>query len=702
MVRRRIALVAFVLVFLFAAKHRAVRHPGLQPAPADAFTFSNPSEVTTRHLALDLSADFESRRLSGTAILTIENHTATTKLVLDTYGLDIEAVMLDGSTPTLWSVGVGNDHGQPLTIAIQPTTRTVTITYVTMADAPGLYWNTAEQSYGRREPYLYSQNEPIAARSWIPIQDTPAMRMTWEATVRVPSFLLALMSSENNPTSLNGSGIYTFRMSRTVPSYLIALAVGRLQFHAFDERSGVYAEPEMMPDAIHELSYVPDMVDTAERIIGPYPFVRYDLLLMPPTYVVGGMEHPMLNFINPFSVVTGDRPANPDPRSLIAHELAHSWAGDMVTLATWDDVWLNEGITSYLAVRIIEEMSGADRAELTYFLDRESYAGYAADPANRESSIMHRRVDRPGDGFGPTSYVKGELFLRTLEDRLGRTTLDAFLSEWFSRFAWRWVDDVTFLGTLARYVPSDADLRLQEWLYGPLLPSNVTAATSSVIYSRVLQRAQAFGSGTAIQQLSPSTWTQVETELFLSRAPAQALADRMAEVDNALGLASRNAPPTIWLIRAVLANYDPALPAIERILMRGGTNNTISNLYYWLIRGGRRAFASEIFNRARKRYHPDVEAYVAQLLAGAAGNALLDAPPPSPLLLSLPSGRGECGFAATPYRTYVASARCTSRIEPPRVNVRVSGSGYDVIQMRSSDSRSKWPAVSTEKCVIAR
>ncbi len=626
MLRRRIVLSLFAVLFLFAARQRAVRHPELLPshAPADAFSFANVNDVTTRHLALDLAVDFESRRLAGTATLTIENFTGTKQLILDTYGLDIQAVTLDGSTPTLWSIGTAKDYGQPLTIGIQPTTRTVTITYVTMQDAPGLNWNTAEQSFGRKEPYVYSLNEPISARSWIPIQDTPSMRMTWEATLRVPVHLLALMSAENNPTQVNASGIYTFSMSKTMPSYLVALAVGRLEFHAFDERTGVYAEPELMSDAILELAYLPDMVDAAERVIAPYPFVRYDLLLMPPTYIVGGMEHPMLNFINPFGVVTGNHPAKPDPRSLIAHELAHSWAGDMVTLATWSDVWLNEGITSYLTLRIIEEISGTDRAELTYFLDRGSYAGYASQPINQPSTVMHRALAWPNDGFGATGYLKGELFLRTLEDLLGRPTLDAFLDDYFARFAFHWVDDASFLAALAPYVPANADLRLQEWLYQPGLPANVTAATSSVIYTRVLQRAQSFNAGTPFAQLAPSTWTDTEIDLFLQLAAAQPLRNRMAEVDAALALSSRTAPPLTWLIHGANAGYAPAMAGIERILMRGGTNGAIQQLYNALrFTAPNRAFAKEVFAKARKRYHPSVEDYVAKMLASL--GALLEA-----------------------------------------------------------------------------
>ena len=627
MARRRLALSLVALLFLVAAKQRAVRHPELLPShpPADAFTFANASEVTTRHLALDLTVDFESRTLYGTATHTIENLTGTKTLVLDTFGLDVQSVTLDGSTPTLWSLGQAKEYGQPLTIGIQPTTRTVTIQYVTMQDAPGLHWNTAAQSYGRKEPYLYSLNEPIEARSWIPIQDTPSTRMTWEATLRVPSHLLALMSAENNPTAPNGAGIYTFRMSKTMPAYLIALAVGRLEFHAFDERTGVYAEPELMSDAIHELQYVPDMVDTAERIIGPYPFVRYDLLLMPPTFTVGGMEHPMLNFIHPFSVVTGNRPAKPEPRSLIAHELAHTWAGDLVTLANWNDVWLNEGITSYLTLRILEEMSGTERVELTYFLDRNSYTSYASQQVNRVNSIMHRHVEWPTNGFGPTGYVKGELFLRTLEDLLGRATLDAFLDRWFERFAYRWVDDQSFLATLAPFVPAGTDLRLNEWLYEPGLPSNVTAATSSAIYTRALGRAQSFNGGTKIANLAPATWTDVEIDLFLSLAPAQALRSRMAEVDAALNLTARQSPPTNWLIHGANAGYAPVLPAIERVLLRGGANGTIMQLYNALRNTAtNRAFAREVYARARNRYHPAVQDYVDKLLASLP-NALREA-----------------------------------------------------------------------------
>jgi aminopeptidase N len=243
-------------------------------------------------------------------------------------------------------------------------------------------------------------------------------------------------------------------------------------------------------------------------------------------------------------------------------------------------------------------------------------ASYASQQANLPNTVMHRELAWPSDGFGSTGYVKGELFLRTLEDLLGRPTLDAFLDAYFARYAFHWVDDVAFLAALAPYVPANADLRLQEWLYQPGLPSNVTAATSSFIYTRVLQRAQSFNAGTPIAQLAPSTWTDTEIDLFLQLASAQQLRNRMAEIDAALALSSRTAPPLTWLIHGANASYAPAMPGIERILMRGGTNGAIQQLYNALrFTAANRAFANDVFAKARKRYHPAVEDYVAKMLA---------------------------------------------------------------------------------------
>jgi aminopeptidase N len=625
MLRRRAALALLTFLLLVNARQRSVGHPSgwpLTAPPVDVYTFSNPSEVTTEHLILDLAVDFEARTLHGIATLDIRNLTGTDKLVLDTYLLDVSRVTLDGGTPATWSFGTSSAYGRPLNITIAPNTDTVTIEYTTSPDAFGLNWNTAEQSYGRVEPYLYSLNEPVGARSWIPIQDTPAMRTTYEATLRVPRGLMALMSAEDNATAVSDTGLYVVHMGHKIPPYLIALAVGRLQFHPFDERTGVYAEPELMDDAAWELQYLPEMLDAAERIAGTFPFRRHDVLLMPPTFTAGGMEHPMLNFILPFNLITGNHPDPPQPSALIAHELAHSWAGDATTLATWDDVWLNEGITSYLTLRILEEMPGPvpgpEYAEMRWFFDRSDYTAYAAT-ATAAQTTLHRTVPSAGAGFSGTSYTKGELFLKTIEDTLGRPAFDFFLRRYFQLFAFRWVDDKNFLAALREFgirgnAELEASLRLDEWLYQGGLPSNVTAPTSSTLEERVLLRSGRFRSGTPLAQLDPQSWTDVEKELFLQASDTFFIVVRIAEVDAALGFSAQVTPPLNWLNRAIEAHYQPAMPAVERALLRGGPSGWITSLYGSLVRNGQTQFARDIFAVARDRYTDAVEAQIASLL----------------------------------------------------------------------------------------
>ncbi len=218
--RRRLLLSWLAVLFLLAAKQRAIRAPETAPLDQplrDRFSYSEPLKVATRHLSLDLTVDFATQTMRGTATLEIENRTGTHSLVLDSERLSITRITLDGGAETTWSKGVEGDYGAPLTIAIEPSTRFVTIEYSTSPFASGLNWNTAAQSYGRVQPYLYSLNEPTGARSWIPIQDTPAPRLTYDATIHVPSQLLAVMTASNNPRAPNGSGTYHFEMTQSIP-----------------------------------------------------------------------------------------------------------------------------------------------------------------------------------------------------------------------------------------------------------------------------------------------------------------------------------------------------------------------------------------------------------------------------------------------------------------------------------------------------
>lgn len=623
--RLLVAILAFAC--LVAARPRIV-HPGFpQPVveslPADVYSWAQPAQVQVRHVDLDLTVDFDARVLRGTATLELQNLREARTLVLDTNRLNITSIVRDDGQPALWSLGPNGPFGAPLTVAIEPSTKRLTIAYSTTAGASGLFWITPAQTLGRTHPFFYTQNEAIDARSWIPIQDTPSVRMTYDATIRVPSELLALMSAEN-PQALSPDGVYRFSMRTPIPAYLIALAVGRLEFRAFDSRSGVYAEPDLISDAAAEMQYVPRMMDIAEGIAGPYPWGRYDLLMMPPGYIVGGMEHPRLNFINP-SAVTRNAGVPVLPSTLIAHELAHSWAGDLVTLATWADVWLNEGITSYLELRIIEEMSGPRRAEYEWYGDRAGFADFARQTNVPESTILHRKTttsDHPDGFFTGTAYVKGALFMRTIEDLVGRPAIDHFLRDYFAAFRLRWVDDVSFLSMLRSSLPATNSLPLTEWVYEPGLPSSAGAPQTSALFNEVLTAANAFRGGA--RATAPASWTSLEVDLFLN-VIGDAAHPRMPELDAAFNLSSRATPPLVWLNHSIRSSYGPGLEAVERILMRGGPNSWMLILYRTFAETPQgMALGRSIFERAAPHYIDSVRSSIQQILKlNSLGTALV-------------------------------------------------------------------------------
>jgi leukotriene-A4 hydrolase len=617
MLQRRL-LFAFLSFFLLvAARQRAVRHPSqawpLTAAPHDKFTVSQPEQVTTEHLDLDLTVDFPNRRLHGSATLHIRNLTGTRLLRLDADGLEIDRVTLDGGTPAHWEFGVVFPL-QALDITIEPDTETVTIYYSTASDREGLYWHTPEETYGGVQPYLYSLNEPIGARGWIPIQDTPSMRMTYNAVIHAPRGLMAVMSAENNPRVANDTGVYMFRMSYPIPAYLIAIAVARLEFRELDERTGVYAEPELVEDAAWEVQYLPAMLDAGEKIAGTFPFSRHDLVFMVPDFVAGGMEHPMVNFITP-GMITGIRPELPAPHTLIAHELAHSWAGDLTTLATWNDVWLNEGITSYLTLRFIEALSGPEVANYYWWNDRRNYTSFAnASSTKPLDTTLHVDTPYPGFGFGATGYTKGELFLKTIEDTMGREQFDQFIWRYFRTFSYRWIDDQNFLAFLRTAITPEleAKLQLQKWVYEPGVPANITAPATSVLYNRAAERANRFNSGTQMSQLAPATWSTLEITIFLQTA---GVTTRMAEVDAALGLSNRPSPPTAWLNAAIRSNYAPGMAAVQRAIARPGPRSRLVSLYTTLAETtAGKTLALQWFNQYREVYDVGTEIRVAQVL----------------------------------------------------------------------------------------
>lgn len=612
-------LTSFLTATIAVAATRPARPtipPPQLPDTTDVHSYSDPRSVRVEHLSLDLSVDFDRRVLAGSATLRLHNPGGATRLVLDTRDLTIGSVTLDGSNTTTYTIGSRHPIlGSPLTIDIQPATRFVRITYTTSPAASALTWLTPAQTTDRLAPFLYTQNEPIDARSWIPLQDTPATRVTFDATVRVPAGMLALMSAEN-PMSDSADGVYRFGMPDPIAPYLIALTVGELEFAPIASNLGVYAEPSRLAAAAAELATLPAMMATAERDFGPYRWQRYDLAVMPHTYQVGGMEHARLTFVHPY-FISGDGSLT----ALIAHELAHSWAGNLVTLSTWNDVWLNEGVTSYMEHRIMESVYGREFEEI---LAENAMNGLRNAvrfaPQIGLDTRMHRPLapaDHPIAGFDVISYDKGWAFMRMLEEQLGRGTIDSFLTRYFRRNAWsnmsarRFTDEFTSFAQLSS--DTQSGLGLDTWIFGTGLPDNASIISSSRLRA-VENEAERFLAGASAASLDAGSWSGLEIAHLLRIVPSNRIVTRMAELNErfALNDSTHRSVRAAWLTHVVRNNWSTGFASLDAYL----TLNPSQSLYRELMNtSAGRERAVSIYSRARERYHPNDQRAIDSLFA---------------------------------------------------------------------------------------
>jgi len=588
----------------------------------DYHSFANVAQFRVRSVELDLAVDFDARRLSGHADLNVARLDKSARsLILDTRALDIRSVSLveKGAAGTALTFKLGPSReflGRPLSIDMPAgaagTSSVIRIDYRTHPQASGLQWLTPAQTAGKKQPYLFSQSEAIHARSWIPLQDSPQVRVTYRATIRVPRGLVAVMSAAHGPVDPKqderGLTAYRFEMTEAIPSYLIALAVGDLTFRSLGPRTGVYTEPAVLDAAAKEFVDLESMVTTCEQLFGPYRWGRYDLLILPPSAPYGGMENPRLSFITP-TVIAGDRSLV----SLIAHELAHSWSGNLVTNATWRDFWLNEGFTVYLERRILEALYGRRREQMEDELGLQSLRRDLADlkPPGQHLAIDLRGQD-PDDGASQVPYEKGKLFLQFLESRVGRETLDPFLRGYFDHFAFQSIDTEQFLdylraNLLAKKPDAVTEQQIHAWVYEPGIPG-FAVLPSADVFAPVDRARSAWLSGSmAIAQLPVSGWSTQEWLHFLDNMPPTLPRAKLDELATTYSLSqSGNAEIAYsWFRVAIRNDYTPAYPALERYLTTIGRRKLVRPLYDDLMKSARGAdLARSIYAKARPGYHP--------------------------------------------------------------------------------------------------
>jgi leukotriene-A4 hydrolase len=582
----------------------------------DYHSSANTDALCVYHLELNLVVDFDLQQLCGIAKLQFTRKMSALSLVLDCRDLIIEGITDSHANQLPYQVSdVNAILGQKLVIDVGGNLDEVVIHYHTSTTAQGLQWLTPEQTLGKQLPYLFSQSQPINARSWIPLQDSPKARITFNATITAPQGLRAVMSAENIP-ELPDNGVFEFCMNKPIPTHLLAIAVGELSFQATGPRSGIYTEPGMLVAATKEFEDTESMIQMAESILGPYAWGRFDMIVLPPSFPFGGMENPMLAFMTP-TLIAGDKSLV----STVAHELAHSWTGNLVSNATWRDLWLNEGFTTYFTNRIVEAVYGKEQAELEWVIEYGRLQEEIQSTPLSSQTLPANVQDRdPNLAFNRFTYDKASMFVHELERRLGRAAFDRFLFQYVEHFSFSAITTETFIDyakqtLLIEHHDKLTLAEINEWVYGQGLPQWFIAPISSSL-DKVDLAVEAIVKGTPASELSVDEWRVHHWQYFLSQLPLFVNQATLLDLDDTFILTdSHNAEIACdWYRVAIRNHFDPVLPALRDYLCRIGRGKFVRPLFVELQIAGYQQELVDIYVQARPGYHPSLQVQLDNLL----------------------------------------------------------------------------------------
>ncbi|QBF84059.1 M1 family peptidase [Shewanella maritima] len=574
----------------------------------DYHSSANCDQNRVVHFDLDITVDFDLKQLSGEVVLSFERLSSSDSLLIDCRDLDIVAVKDELDNALEYQLVQVNDAlGQQLSIQVGTQLNKVKIVYCTSPQAQGLQWLAPEQTLGKQQPYLFSQSQPINARSWIPLQDTPKARVTFNAKVSVPKQLRAVMSALNDP-AIADDGVYQFTMVKPIPTHLLAIAVGDLAFKATGKRSGIYTEPGMLERAANEFEDTEAMMQVAESLLGEYAWQRYDMIVLPPSFPFGGMENPMLAFMTP-TLIAGDKSLV----SIVAHELAHSWTGNLVSNATWRDLWLNEGFTTYFTNRIVEAVYSKEQAELEKMIE---YGRLQEELASSEVSSQtlpaNVQLGDPNLAFNRFTYDKASMFVHELESRLGRDSFDIFLRRYVEHFAFTAITTETFMEYAEQTLLIDhgdkiSAHELHEWVYGTGMPAWFKAPTSDSL-NKVDFALSEFTSGIDANKLAIQDWRVHHWQYFLTQLPLVLTTEQLDDLDTCFAFTQSSNSEILcdWFRVAIRNRYQKVMQRLTAFLVEVGRAKFVRPLYLELQIAGMNSQALAIYQQARKGYHPSL------------------------------------------------------------------------------------------------
>ncbi|MCB1043034.1 MAG: M1 family metallopeptidase [Acidobacteria bacterium] len=578
----------------------------------DPHSYANTDQVQVTHMTLDLRLNFEAQTIAGTVTLDLDRRAP--KLVLDTDQLIIQAVQDGAGNPLEYTLSPAKAYmGQALYVTLHDQTTQVTIQYTTSPSAGAIQWLSSEITQSHK-PFVFTQSQATLARSWIPCMDSPSIKGTYRATIRVPAGLTAVMSAAHKDHDVE-RGVFTFQMDQPIPSYLIALAVGDLKFASLSDRTGVYAEPGVVDAAAAEFRDAEKMLKAAESLLGPYEWERWDILVLPASFPFGGMENPRITFATP-TVIAGDRSLV----SLLAHELAHSWSGNLVTNATWNDFWLNEGFTTYIENRIMEQLYGKDLAAMMGLLGQQDLqAAVKSLPAEDTKLKLDLKGRNADDGMSDVAYEKGANMLRLMEQAFGRDAFDIYLKGYFHRYKFKTLTTEDWLSDAKAQLqgnPNDIWERVENWVYQPGIPVDMVRLSSSRFKARTDDAKNWATSGTL-----PKTdeWVTQEWLHFLRSLPQQLAPEKLADLDRSFGLThTGNAEiACTWFTLCIANNYTPSYDAVQTFLGTIGRRKFLMPLYEALLANpNTKELADAIYRKSRSNYHSISQASLDKLFSG--------------------------------------------------------------------------------------
>ena len=585
--------------------------PILSKIPTDEHSYSNINKIRTKHLALELDINFENKTVYGVARHSMINNGADTA-IFDIKALKIQRVTVGkkgAEKEANYVIGMEDPLlGAPLKISIPKNTADINIYYQTTENTEAIDWLPASLTNGKKHPYLYTQGQAILTRTWIPVQCTPAIRITYSADVKVPKELMALMSA-SNPTEKNETGNYHFEMKQPIPSYLIALAVGDLEYRKLGKNCGVYSEPGSVDVCAREFEDLPSMISAAENLYGKYQWDQYDIIVLPNSFPFGGMENPRLTFANP-TLIAGDKSLI----SVIAHELAHSWSGNLVTNATWNDFWLNEGFTVYFENRIMESLYGKERSDMLALIEFQELedenrlidSGENPDDTHLKLNLKDRS---PDDGMTSIAYVKGAFFLKTLEEKVGRKEFDKFLKSYFTQFQFKTITTEMFEEFLNKklLMPTGTKFNTDEWLYGRGIPKNCARVESDRFKNMEIMADKYLATTKKVfKKVKREDFITQEWLAFIRHMPKQSDPKKLAELDAIFNFKGWGNSEIMaeWYVLGINSGYLGIRPEMSQFLNRVGRRKFLAPIYTALASTpANKAWAIKVYADAQDGYH---------------------------------------------------------------------------------------------------